>query len=565
MDEKKVTEETVDEVKETEETVDEAEETEEANGEEHKEKEDALEETEEGAEEDAETAEKDTAEEAEETEKETEDTEEKTAEEAEDAETEEETAEEAEGVSAEASEETDEDNEEDTEETEEADKETEESEDTDEESEDTNEESEDTNEESEDTNEESEDTNEEAPIIKKKMDKTNVIVIVVAAVVVAACLLFVAFKSGWIKAPDWGIFKEKGKQTIENYDTIEVLKSDVEVSDETVQQYISSILQSQSTTKQIKEGVVKQGDQLNIDFVGKLVETGKEFQGGSAKDRSLTIGSGMMIDGFESGLIGAEIGSTKTIQVTFPENYQEKSLAGKPATFDVTINYKNETVVPELTDEFVQSYSANYLEKQLNTVAELEQYVKDYLYNYYLHSAMFAELQKKQTVTAYDEDKEEMLMKYSKEALEYYAAMNGTEPEKLAAMYGMSSVEEYAKAEAHQYLDSIMLVDQIIKDKNITWTQEQLDQSIALYMARNGYSERYTLDEFKEESGETWLYLYENLEFKFDLAMEALEPNVKLVDKKSEPETPAQGIEQIDEQLDQQESEDLSASENKTN
>ncbi len=551
MDEKKVTEETVDEVKETEETVDEAEETEEANGEEHKEKEDALEETEEDAEGDAETAEKDTAEEAAETEKETEDTEGKEDEEAEDAETEEETAEEAEGVSAEESEESDKETEEDTEETEEADKE--------------NEESEDTDEESEDTNEESEEADEEAPIIKKKMDKTNVIVIVVAAVVVAACLLFVAFKSGWIKAPDWGIFKEKGKQTIENYDTIEVLKSDVEVSDETVQQYISSILQSQSTTKQIKEGVVKQGDQLNIDFVGKLVETGKEFQGGSAKDRSLTIGSGMMIDGFESGLIGAEIGSTKTIQVTFPENYQEKSLAGKPATFDVTINYKNETVVPELTDEFVQSYSANYLEKQLNTVAELEQYVKDYLYNYYLHSAMFAELQKKQTVTAYDEDKEEMLMKYSKEALEYYAAMNGTEPDKLAAMYGMSSVEEYAKAEAHQYLDSIMLVDQIIKDKNITWTQEQLDQSIALYMARNGYSERYTLDEFKEESGETWLYLYENLEFKFDLAMEALEPNVKLVDKKSEPETPAQGIEQIDEQLDQQESEDLSASENKTN
>ena len=469
----------------------------------------------------------------------------------------EETAEEAEEESKE-SEEAAEEAEEKSEETEEA---AEEAEEESEESEETAEKSEET----EETEEESEDTTEEAPIVKKKLDKTNIIVIVVAAVIVAACLLFVAFKAEWIKAPDWGIFKAKGKQTIENYDTIEVLKSEVEVSDDTVQQYISNILQSQKTTKQIKEGVVEDGDQLNIDYVGKLVETGEEFQGGSAKDQSLTIGSKTMIDGFESGLIGAEIGSTKTIQVTFPENYGNKDLAGKDATFDVTINYKSETEVPELTDAFVQNYSANYLDKQLNTVAELEQYVKDYLYDYYLHSAMFTELQKKQTVTAYDEEKEEMLIQYSKDALDYYAAMYQVDADQYASMYGMSSADEYAQEEAHQYLASIMLVDQIIKDKNITWTQEDLDKSIALYMARNGYSERYSIDEFKEASGETWLYLYENLEFKFNLAMEALEPNVKLVDKKTEEETSTEEIEQIDEELDQQERGNLTTEENAAN
>ena len=56
-------------------------------------------------------------------------------------------------------------------------------------------------------------------------------------------------------------------------------------------------------------------------------------------------------------------------------------------------------------------------------------------------------------------------------------------------------------------------------------------------MARNGYSEKYTVEEFLENSGETWRYLFENLEFKFNLAMEALEPNVKFVDQKSDAET----------------------------
>lgn len=540
MSKENKTEETVEEVKETEET--------------------ATEKTEETAEEAEEKAEKaeETAEEAEQESEETEETAEEAEEESEETE---ETAEEAE---------------EESEESEETEEESEDTEDTEEESEDTTEESEEESGEEEtdevakdaseeETEETSEEADEEAPIVKKKLDKTNIIVIVVAAVIVAACLLFVAFKAEWIKAPDWGIFKAKGKQTIENYDTIEVLKSEVEVSDDTVQQYISNILQSQQTTKQIKEGVVQDGDQLNIDFVGKLVETGEEFQGGSATDQSLTIGSGKMIDGFESGLIGAKIGSTKTIQVTFPEDYPSTDLAGKDATFDVTINYKSETEVPELTDEFVQNYSANYLDKQLNTVAELEQYVKDYLYDYYLHSAMFTELQKKQTVTAYDEEKEEMLIQYSKDALEYYAAMYQMEPDQYASMYGKSSVEEYAQEEAHQYLASIMLVDQIIKDKNITWTQEDLDKSIALYMARNGYSERYSIDEFKEASGETWMYLYENLEFKYNLAMEALEPNVKLVDKKTEEETSTEEIEQIDEELDQQERGNLTTEENAAN
>lgn len=380
----------------------------------------------------------------------------------------------------------------------------------------------------------------EPPIIKKKkkLDKTNVIVIVVAAVIVLACLAFVGIKSGWFTP------KQKAKIEVEEFDKIEVLNSAVEVTDDTVQQYITNILQSQSTSEQVTEGVVADGDQLNIDYVGKLAETGEVFDGGSAQGQSLTIGSGTMIDGFESGLIGAEIGKTKTISVTFPADYQNTQLAGKPATFDVTINSKIVTVVPELTDEFVHTYSHNYLEKELTSVEELEEYVHDYIYNYYLHTAMFEDLQTKATSVSYDEDAEAKLVEYAMDSLDYYAAMYGTTPDEYAVMYGYNTALEYATEEAHYYLDTIMLVDKIVKDKKITWTDADLDQSIALYMARNGYNEQYSLEEFKTQSGETWLYLYENLEFKFDLAMEALEDQVVFVDQKSgeEPTTPAETV-----------------------
>lgn len=369
----------------------------------------------------------------------------------------------------------------------------------------------------------------EPPIIrkKKKLDKTNIIVIVICAVVVLACLAFVAIKMGWFKG------KTGNAMTLGDYSKIEVLKSAVEISDEMIDQYVNNILQSQSSTDQITEGVVEDGDTLNIDYVGKLEETGEVFDGGSATGQSLTIGSGMMIEGFESSLIGAKVGETTTIHVTFPEDYKSTDLAGKPASFDITVNYKSVTKTPELTDDFVKEYSANYLEKELKTVQELKDYVRDYIYNYYLHTAMFEDLQTKQTVTSYDEDLEKMLSDYTMQSLEYYAASYGTTADQYAAMYGVASAADYAKQEADYYLDTIMLIDRIIKDKNITWTEDEFNQSVALYMSRNGYSDMYTVEEFLEQSGETWKYLYENLEFKYDLAMKALEPNVVFVDEKT--------------------------------
>lgn len=369
----------------------------------------------------------------------------------------------------------------------------------------------------------------ETPVIKKKkkLDKTNIIVIVVCAVIVLACLAFVAFKQGWIKIP------VKAEMKMEDYSVIEVLNSDVEVTDETVESYIQNLVSSQ--TKQVveTEGVVAEGDLLDISYVGTLTETGEKPDSLSGQNKSCTVGAGQFIEGFETGLIGQHIGSTVTEHLVFPEDYANEELAGKAATFEITINSRTTTEIPELNDAFVQEYSYNYLPKQLNSVAELKEYVYDYIYKFYLHEAMMQDLQAKQTVKQYDPEQETNLVEYCNKSLEYSAAMYGYDVDTFAQLYGYASEEEYSLDMAHEYLNIIMLVDKIFSDKNLTVSQEELDQSIVEYMARAGYNEMYTLEEFKENSGEDWLYLYENLEYKYNKALTALEPNVVFVDELS--------------------------------
>ena len=219
--------------------------------------------------------------------------------------------------------------------------------------------------------------------------------------------------------------------------------------------------------------------------------------------------------------------------MVFPTDYSSEELAGKPASFEITIKSRTKTIKPELNDEFVEHYSYNYLPVQLHTVDELKDYVKDYIYHYYLHDAMMHDLQDKQVVITYDPEQEANLVDYTKRALSYNAAMYGYDADTYAMLYGYSSADEYALNEAHYYLDIIMLVNQIFKDKELTYTDEEVDQAIVEYMARSGYNETYSLEEFKELQGEEWLYLFTNLDFKYEKAMEALEGNVVFVDKLS--------------------------------
>ncbi|MBO9502459.1 trigger factor [Brevundimonas sp. A19_0] len=142
-------------------------------------------------------------------------------------------------------------------------------------------------------------------------------------------------------------------------------------------------LASQSKSYEDKTGkTVKaaDGDQLTIDFVGKI--DGEAFEGGSATDADLVIGSGRFIPGFEEQLKGAKVGDEKVVEVTFPEDYQAAHLAGKAATFDVTVKAIKAEAETKIDDDFAKRLGLEDLEK-------LKSILKDNLNQQYTNAARF--------------------------------------------------------------------------------------------------------------------------------------------------------------------------------
>lgn len=142
----------------------------------------------------------------------------------------------------------------------------------------------------------------------------------------------------------------------EGYDAMTLPADLAEVSEDEVAEYISAnILANYQTTEQITDRAAADGDSVNIDFVGSV--DGVEFEGGNSNGAGydLVLGSGSFIDDFEDQIVGHTPGETFDVTATFPEVYQNNpDLAGKEAVFVTTLNYINEEVTPELTDEWVQ-------------------------------------------------------------------------------------------------------------------------------------------------------------------------------------------------------------------
>ncbi len=136
---------------------------------------------------------------------------------------------------------------------------------------------------------------------------------------------------------------------VAGFEGITVERLQAEVKDSDVDNMLE-ILRKQNTRFETVEREAQNGDQLNIDFVGKI--DGEAFAGGSAKGTTLVLGSGRMIPGFEEGLVGAKAGEERVLELTFPADYQNLDLAGKAAQFTVTVNSVAEPKLPELNDEF---------------------------------------------------------------------------------------------------------------------------------------------------------------------------------------------------------------------
>lgn len=129
---------------------------------------------------------------------------------------------------------------------------------------------------------------------------------------------------------------------------------DDKVSDEEVETVINN-LRNSSATKKVVSRAVKDGDEAVINFTG--IHKGVEFEGGSAKNFNLVIGSKTFIPGFEEQIIGHKAGESFDIDVTFPEDYGAKNLAGEDVVFRIDLISVNEVELPELDDSFVKTWA----------------------------------------------------------------------------------------------------------------------------------------------------------------------------------------------------------------
>jgi trigger factor len=137
----------------------------------------------------------------------------------------------------------------------------------------------------------------------------------------------------------------------------------VEPSDAEVDAQIERFAAQQKSFSDAPEGhPAVEGDQVVIDFVGKT-QDGVAFPGGTGEDMAVELGSGRLIPGFEEQLEGVKVGDTRTLQVTFPKDYGEKSLAGKPATFDITVKAVKVPGEAKIDDDFAKSLGLESLEK----------------------------------------------------------------------------------------------------------------------------------------------------------------------------------------------------------
>ena len=137
------------------------------------------------------------------------------------------------------------------------------------------------------------------------------------------------------------------------FEGLEIQRKTTEINEKDVDVMIENLQKQRQTWAETK-GMSKKDMQVTFDFEGSI--DGEKFEGGSAEDFKLVLGSGRMIPGFEDGIVGMKKGEEKVIDVTFPEDYQAENLAGKQAQFKITVKQVEKPKLPEIDAEFLKIF-----------------------------------------------------------------------------------------------------------------------------------------------------------------------------------------------------------------
>lgn len=228
------------------------------------------------------------------------------------------------------------------------------------------------------------------------------------------------------------------------------------------------------------EDAAKEGDTVNIDFVGKM--NGEAFDGGSGTGYDLVLGSGSFIDGFEDQLIGAKKGEKLEVNVTFPESYPNNpDLAGKPAVFDVTVN--KVSTMPELTDQWVKEHAEDMGSKASDVASfrveqqALLQAQVDYQYNNTIQQDALQQIVDTSEITVSD-----AMQKYAEDYVISQevstAKQYGHGLADMLNMYGMSvdDFKEEISSYATDYAKQRMVVAAIANAQGIKSSDQLIDE-----------------------------------------------------------------------------------------
>ena len=278
----------------------------------------------------------------------------------------------------------------------------------------------------------------------------------------------------------------KPEVKISSYKGMKIKEFAYNVTEEELNAEIARV-QDRNARKVAVEGRAAQlGDIANIDFVGTV--DGVKFDGGEAEGFDLTLGSGQFIPGFEDQVVGMNIGETKDVNVTFPENYQAEALRGKAAVFAVKLNALQAKELPELTDEFIKDATgtATVEEYKAKTMERLQKQAdrraNDATENSILEAiAANAEAEIPQAMI--ESEINGLVQKF-----EYQLMYQGLKLQDYLEFLKIS-VADFRKNYEEQAKKNVMsqlIISQIIKEEKIEATEEEINAKIAEQAASVG-------------------------------------------------------------------------------
>lgn len=279
-----------------------------------------------------------------------------------------------------------------------------------------------------------------------------------------------------------------------DYKGIEVEKNEYNVSDEDVENELKSMQDRNARLIEVEDRAVEEGDTVTIDYAGYVGE--EQFEGGTAENQTLEIGSGQFIPGFEDQLVGKNKGDEIEVNVTFPEDYQAEELKGKESKFDVTIHEIKVKDLPELDDEFAKDVS------EFDTLDELKEDIKGKLEEQAKNKEK-AELENnvvEKVVENAEVDIPEVMVESQMENeirnLDYRLRYQGLDLDKYLELTNtkIEDLKEQLKPDAEKMVKGDLVLEAIGKEENIEVSEEDVESEL------KKYAEQYNqeVDKFKK-------------------------------------------------------------------